>query len=382
MSSLRVMFVTTGLATGGAETALLRLLRHLPSGIELAVVSLTDEGTMGARMRDIGVPVTCVGMRPTRVSPMAIARLIRLIRDYRPDVVQTWMYHADLLGGLAARMAGVQRVVWGIRNSNLNADKSRLVTRAVVKTCAMISSFIPTAIISCSRRAAQIHAAIGYRADKFTVLPNGIELDCFQPDPLARHEVRQELGISADVPLIGMIGRFDPQKNHQGFFEAAALVGMQRPDAHFLLAGRGIHGSNVTLCTWRDVAGLTDRTYLLGERNDVPRLMAALDVLVSSSSWGEGFPNVLAEAMACGVPVVATDVGDSSDIVGDSGRIVPPEDMQGLAAAVIEILLRSPEDRLAASRRARSRIAADFEIVAIARRYADFYLGLVQACAA
>lgn len=376
MTPLRILFITTGLATGGAEMALLRLIRHLPADMSPHVVSLTDSGTVGARLSALGVSVETLGMRPGRPSLAAFLRLVRLIRERNPDIVQTWMYHADLMGGLAARLAGAGKVVWGIRHSNLDADKNKWRTRMVVRVCAMLSRRLPVAILSCSETARRVHEGVGYHARKFVVLPNGVELDSFKPDGAARVAVRTLLGVPANAPLVGLIARFDPQKNHQGFFEAAKQLRGQRPDVHFLLVGRGVDAANTALCVWRDTAGVGSVAHLCGERGDVQMLMAALDVLVSTS-WGEAFPNVLAEAMACGVPCVATDVGDSAQIVGDTGHVVSVGDMLSLARAVEELLSEDESSRVTRADRARARITERYEIAAVAGRYAAFYRSLV-----
>lgn len=208
------------------------------------------------------------------------------------------------------------------------------------------------------------------------VVPNGFELSQFKPDLDARFRVRAELGITDQTPLVGLIGRFDPQKNHAGFFEAAGVLHRHIPQVHFVLAGQGVDVSNAALMQTITQAGVLANTHLLGLRNDIPALMATLDVL-ASSSYGEAFPNVLGEAMACGVPCAVTDVGDSAYIVGDTGRVVESGDMHGLAAALEELLALPLPEKAALSERARARVAEHFEIGAIVRRYEDFYESLL-----
>jgi glycosyltransferase involved in cell wall biosynthesis len=210
------------------------------------------------------------------------------------------------------------------------------------------------------------------------VIPNGFDLARFQPDALARVAVRAELGVADDVPLVGLIGRFDPQKNHAGFFEATGYLHRRLPMVHFVLAGKGIDEGNRALMRMVEAAGVCHVTHLLGLRSDIPRLMAALDVLASSSSYGEAFPNVLGEAMASGVPCVVTDVGDSAYIVGDTGQVVLPGDMAGLAAAMEDVLTLPPAEKAALGERARARVAEHFEIGRVVRQYETFYDDLVE----
>jgi glycosyltransferase involved in cell wall biosynthesis len=336
------------------------------------VISLTAHGDFGPRLERIGVPVHPIGMLSGIPSPLGFLRLARKLSVIKPSLVHTWMYHADLLGGLASLLAGVRPVVWGIRHSDLSREHNKWSTLVVVRLCALLSSWLPARILSCSERARQLHVKAHYTADKFAVIPNGFELDRFGPSAEARAAVRQELGLRPDTPLVGHVGRFHPQKNHAGLIEAWGIVHRGRPDAHFLLAGAGVEPANRPF--WQSVvdAGLAECCHALGRRGDVPRLLAALDVL-ASSSHGEAFPNVLGEAMACEVPCVVTDVGDCAEVVGDAGRVVDAGDMRGLATHILNLLQMAAQERAALGRHARERVAANYEIGDIVHRYEQFY---------
>lgn len=361
---------------------LLKLLQQLDrSRFSPTVISLMGLGEIGPRIQALGIPVHALGMSPNMPNPLMVLRLAQLLRKLRPDVVHTWMYHADLIGGLAARLAGCRRVIWCIRHSNLSKAETKRSTIWVAKTCALVSRHLPAQIISCSKKARDIHAAIGYAASKLHVIPNGFELNRFVPDAEARTSVRAELGLSPDRPLVGLIARFDPQKNHSGFVDAAAKVHTQLPDVHFVLAGTGVDSTNTALSNAIAAKGLQPYMHLLGRRDDVPRLMAALDVL-ASSSFGEAFPNVLGEAMACGVPCVVTDVGDSAEIVGETGRVVPAGDMAGLAQGLVAVLHLSPQAKAKLGAQARALVAKNYEIGHVARLYEAFYEKvIVKPCA-
>ena len=376
---MRIVFIITGLSTGGAEMMLFKVLERLDrQRFAPHVISLTTLGELAPRIAALGIPVDAMGMKPGLPSPLGFLRLVRLLKRLKPDVVHTWMYHADLLGGLAARLAGVSAVGWCIRNSNLDKDKTKFSTRAVVGLCALISKWVPSRILSCSEKARQVHVGCGYAAWKMVVVPNGFDLSEFKPDLDARSRVRGELGITDETPLVGLIGRFDPQKNHAGFFEAAGVLHRHMPQVHFLLAGQGVDVSNAALMQAITQAGVLANTHLLGLRNNIPALMMALDVLASSSSYGEAFPNVLGEAMGCGVPCAVTDVGDSAYIVGDTGRVIAAGDMAGLAHALAGILELPAAERLALGAAARTRVATHFEIGHITRQYETFYAELAS----
>lgn len=373
----RVLHIITGLSTGGAEMMLLKLLERLDSRFSSHVISLTSLGEIGPRIQALGIHVEALGMKPAMPNPVDFVRMVRRLKALKPEIVQTWMYHADLLGGLAARLAGVPAVAWNIRQSNLSRDKNKWTTRAVVHLCARIAYLKPDKIVCNSQAARSIHINIGYDPKRFVIVPNGFDLSRFYPNPASRCSVRMELGISEIAPLIGLIARFDPQKNHKGFLEAAGQLHRQRPDVHFLLAGAGVDKSNPAIWQWVQQFEVAEVVHLLGLRNDVPRLTAALDI-ASSSSCGEGFANVIGEAMACSIPCVVTDVGDSAYIVGDTGRVVPPDDMIGLAVAWDQLLAMPDTERRVLGKQARARVAEHFEIGEVVKQYEAFYEELID----
>lgn len=370
---MKVALIITGLATGGAEMMLHKLLQNIDrSRFEPTVISLMNKGEIGPRIEALGIPVYALGMRRGLPNPLMVLRLARLLRQLQPSLVHTWMYHADLMGGLAARLAGCRRVIWCLHHSNLSKTENKRSTLAVVRLCAQLSGWLPVQILSCSQRAKVVHAAVGYVDEKIHVIPNGFDLSHFAPDSTARVSLCSELGLALDAPLVGVVARFDSQKNHLGFIEAAAQVHAQLPDAHFLLAGANVDGTNTVLNAAIVNKGLQAHMHLLGRRDDVPRLMAAFDVL-ASPSHGEAFPNVLGEAMACGLPCVVTDAGDSAEIVGNTGRVVAVGDMAALAQQLLEVLCLPAADRAALGKQARARVQAEYEIGHVAGLYQAFY---------
>lgn len=356
--------------------SLYRLLSKLSPSYHPHVISLSNIGEVGKRIQDLGIPVEALNMKPGVPNPLAIFQLTRKINALKPDLVHTWMYHANLIGGISARLAGVPAVTWAIHHSNLSSKQNKRSTLAVVRVCSWLSRHIPNRIICCSEVARYIHTKVGYPNEKFFVIPNGINLEHFTPDVSAHDLVRAELGLSEDTALIGLFARFDSQKNHKGFIRAAGLLHAQRPTVHFILAGRDIGTNNSDLVRWMKEAGVHNVCHLLGQRDDIPRLMTALDIS-TSSSWGEAFPNVVAEAMACCVPCVVTDVGDSAYIVGDTGLVVPPGDDAALADAWNTLLALPDEKRELLGGRARERVAGNFELSKIVKQYEVFYDELV-----
>jgi glycosyltransferase involved in cell wall biosynthesis len=374
---MRIAHIITCLDTGGAELMLYRLARHMAPLIEQRVYSLTGYGHVADLLREANVEVEALGIAPRRPNPLKVASLAWRLRSYRPDVVLTWLYHADLVGGIAARMAGVRSVAWNIRNSDLSAERNSPCTLRVVWALARLSRIVPSRIVTCSNAAIDSHVAVGYPRARCQLIPNGFDLDAFTPNPERRMRIREGLQVGADTPLIGCFARFDPQKNHEAFITAAGLLHAQRPDVHFVLAGRGIDSGNAALREWIRNAGIAKVTHLLGERHDMPALNAAID-LASLSSLGEAFPNVLCEAMACGVPCVTTDAGDSARIVGNTGLIVRAGDTRMMAAAWSRMLSLTADELRAYGRLARKRIAAHYSIQRSMHTYEDLFRDLVQ----
>lgn len=375
---VRVLHIITGLSVGGAETMLTRLLQRMDrQRYESRVLSLGSLGEMGPRIAAMGIPVQALGMRAGAPNPVHLLRLWRDIRSWRPTIVHTWLYHADLLGGLAARLAGVRIVVWGIRHANLEPGANKAGTLLVARLCARLSSWLPSRILLNSEVARSAHVAFGYDASRMQVLPNGFDLSAFRPDPDAHLWLRGSLDLAATVPLVGLIGRFDVQKNHLGFLDAARRVLDAVPDASFVLVGRGVDAGNAALVDKARAVGVLSRCHFLGPRTDVPRIMAGLDVL-ASASIGEAFPNVVGEAMACEVPCAVTDVGDSAFVVGDTGRVVRSGDMAGLADALCALLRLPPAERQALGQRARQRVGEVFNIDQVTGRFDAVYQALLS----
>ncbi|MFH1690027.1 MAG: glycosyltransferase [Candidatus Eisenbacteria bacterium] len=368
----RLLHVVSGLLEGGAEWMLYRLLRRLPEhGFDSEVLSLSDTEPMGAKMREVGVTVHALGLDRSRPRPWGVVTLAAEIRKRRPDVIQSWMYHADLAAGAAAKLAGGIPVVWGLHHANLD-ESDKASTLRVAKSCALLSSRLPRSIVCCSEATRAAHAEMGYCKSKLRVIPNGFDLAEFRPDESVRTTLRRELDLNAGTPLIGMVARYDPNKDHANLFRAAAMVTAQVPDARFVLCGRDVTWSNTELLSTIGAAGMERRTVLLGSRTDVPRILAALDIYVSSS-LGEALPLVLGEAMASGVPCVATDVGDSAAVVGDTGFIVPPGDPEALGSAVLGLLEAGRDERVRRGIAARERIRAAYSLDRTAAVYGSLY---------
>ncbi|MCF8033672.1 MAG: glycosyltransferase [Desulfarculaceae bacterium] len=348
-----------------------------PRRFKHVVVGLSPEGLLASRMRRAGAKVLSLDLEPSLIKGVGgLVRLASIIRRQRPHLVQGWMYHANLMGLLAARLAGSYPVVWGIRCTDMEFYRYRQGTRVLVQVCARLSSW-PSAIVSNSRRGLEFHARRGYPAAKMRVVHNGIRVPATAPDPAMRDEMRRRLGVGPDDLLVGHVARFDPMKDHANLMAAAQVVARQDRRAHFVLMGLGVDDGNPVFEPALNLP-LAGRCHLLGRQAEVTPWLAAMDLHVSSSAFGEGLSNAVGEAMALQVPNVVTDLGDNRLLVGDTGLVVPPRRPERLAEAILSLLGMPAEDRAAMGAQARERIREHFSQEVMARAFESIYQELLS----
>lgn len=370
---MRVIHIITGLSDGGAEGTLFRLCKNDILD-EHIVVSLSGVGKYGPLLQAEGIEVYALGMRPNLPSPIALANLIQLLRRHKPDVVQTWMYHADLFGSIAARIAGIEAIVWGVRQSNFETGTSKKITIWIAKLLAKLSWWMPTRIAVCAQRAMDTHVALGYDPARMRFIPNGYNLAEYIPKPEDASALRAEWGVLPTMALIGTVGRYDPQKDHANLLQALALLRNRKILFHCVLVGMNLDYVNQELLSQIQRLDLEETVTLLGCRTDIPAIMSALDLHVLPSAYGEAFPNVVAEAMACETPCVVTDVGDAAYIVGDTGWVVKPCNAEALANEIENALILSQltgwQERCVSSRK---RIDEQFSIRNMVTAYSSLW---------
>jgi glycosyltransferase involved in cell wall biosynthesis len=375
---IRVLHLITDLEVGGAESMLERLVTRMRADrFHNLVVSLTDLGPIGGRLLDAGVPTQCLRLRRGSANPGGIMRLAAVIRQFKPDLLQTWLYHADLLGTLARYFVSIPRLSWNIRCAEVDFSQYARTTRWTVAALARLSA-LPDVVVANSEAGRASHLRLGYRPKRWEIVANGFDLQRFRPDARARAAARAELGIDSEAFLVALPARADPMKDHETFLRAARRVLDAGHPAKFALVGRGADRDNPLIGKVVAELGLQAAVLALGERADMPRIFAAADLVALSSAFGEGFPNVLGEAMACGVACVSTDVGDAAAIIDKTGFVVPPRDPAALAAAMSAVAAMSPEEVARLRESARRRIEQNFSIEAVVRRYEALYEQLIQ----
>ena len=341
-------------------------------GVEQDFLTLLPGGGLVSRFQDEGFRVEHLGMKQGVPSFGALLRVRKGLAERRPDVIFGWLYHSCIAAALAAPR-GIP-LVWGIHHALSNLSEEKPLTRFLIKAGPYLKRKV-SHYVYVSETSAHHHYAVGYPCENAEVIPNGFDLDRFRRDERLRADVRAELGIREEQIAFGSAARFNPNKNQVGLVEA--LGGLSAPNALLLMVGREVDGNNAELKRAIEAQGLQGRVILLGERSDMSRLMNGMDVYVSASKWGESFPLVLGEAMASQVPCISTDLGDCREIVGDTGRVVPPDDVLALREAMAWMSALPPDARAELGRKARKRVEDNYSLERIADRYLEVCRGVL-----
>jgi len=371
MAELRIAFVITELGLGGAEHMLCKLAEIAQStSIKLMVVSLIDEGVFGDRIRATGAEVVSCHLNSPR-GLLGLLRAYRKVRLFQPTLLQGWMYHGNLLASIFGRLLPKRpAVLWSMRQTLYSLSDEPLRLRWVIRVLAAISNSVKAVIYNSSLSLTQ-HQAAGLVSKYDLMIPNGFDLSRYKPNEEYRHALRARWGIEKDAPVVGLVARRHPMKDHPNFIAAAELLSKRLPAVRFVLVGLGTDTEEMRAALRE--AGIADRTFCMGRVPQSEQFYPAFDVSVLSSAWGEGWPNVLGEAMACGVVCVATDIGESSQIVGDTGVIVPARNPQAMAKACQDLLEQDRDMLRLLGARARERVMTNFDINAVFQRHLDVW---------
>ena len=374
---VRVVHIITGLNTGGAQMMLYKLIKTMDSSVfENIVISLGCEGDIGKSIVEEGVKVYSLHMSSTRINFIKLIHFYKLLKVLNPDVVQTWLYHADLIGGLIAKIACDSSIFWNIRHSNLDISYNNRFTLYIVKICSLLSFYLPDLVLSNSRVSADRHIKYGYSNDKFRIIPNGFDTSLFSRSQSLSNEMKSELNIPEGAFIFGYVARYDLQKNHEGFIRSAASICKSYDCVTFILCGTGIDDSNNELLCMLKKWDVVSHFRLLGNRTDLVKVNSSFDVSVLFSH-GEGFPNAIGEAMSCGVPCIVSDVGDSAFLVDSTGLVVKPNDIAQLTLSMEKMLLMPRTDLDLLGTQARARIIQEFSLKSISQKYENIYLEAV-----
>jgi len=370
---IKIVHIIADLNIGGTEMMLYKLLSHMRKDrFENIIFTFKEKGSLSKDFESQNIRVYNVGGMGGILRISALIRSLKILREINPDIIQGWLAHANFVAQIASIFLPYRlSTLWNIRSTVPPKSETKRSILFIIKLLSILSS-LPQKIIFNSKAGANDYIRMGYRRDKNCIIPNGFDTKLFSQSEKNRRSVRLELNIPEEAILIGLIGRFDPLKDHCCFLEAGAKLLSNKREVYFLLAGREVDWQNWHLKQFIEKLGINGKVFLLGERRDVHRIMAALDIAVSSSI-SEGFPNVIGEAMSCGIPCVVTDVGDSAWIVGDSGIVVPPRNHEALCEAWLKLIELGSVKRQILGEKARERIKNHFSIQMIVQKYEQLY---------
>lgn len=367
-TSKRIIILVRRLDQGGAQRQLIALALGLhASGRDVHVVLFYPGGAFVSELAKHGVPIHVLGKHGRWDTIGFLIRLANCLRRLQPDVVYSFMDVPNILAVTLKPLLADLRIVWGVRASNMDLSRYDWLSRLAYALECRLARFADR-IISNSD-AGKCHAvANGFPERKMVVIPNGIDTEYFRFDPEGRRQVRLAWGVGEDEILVGLAARLDPMKDHPVFLEAASHIAREHRDVRFVCVGGGPADYAEVLKQHAAALGLTNQLIWVGARDDMPAVYSALDIAASSSAYGEGFSNTIAEAMACGLPSVVTDVGDSALIVCDTGNVVSAGDHRALAAAIQRLINLPPEKRRKMGEACRARVVSEFGIERLLQR--------------
>ncbi len=376
---MRILHIISGLRRGGAESILYRLCQHDKENRHV-IISLTDSQDDGMIHNKNNVSVHKLNFSNRKINLFELFKLYKHIKKIKPDVVQTWMIHADMIGGIVARLAGVNNIFWSVHYTNLVKGKSKRLTILLTKINAFLSYFIPKKIIYCAEKSKEVQESLGFKKTKGVVIQNGYDVESFVQNTSLGLKFRNELDIHPEAFVIGHVGSYHPLKDQANLVEALSLLDQRGFNFYAAFAGDNLDNNNSYLVSLLKNKGLSNRVHLLGRRNDIISIMNGIDLFILSSE-SEAFPNVLNEAMACGTPCVSTDVGDASIILGDTGWIVPSKDSESLYSSVIKAAQEKESNHrswLQRSIACRQRIVQKFSLEKMVKKYKEVWLSLKE----
>lgn len=370
---MKILHVITGLEMGGAEHMLLKILTQDKDNHHI-VVSLTEGGVLKESFEKTGHQIESLDLSRGKLSFSAIKKLATLIHIEDPDIIQGWMYHGNL-AALAGKILGFcgADLYWNIRHSLHDIKHEKKSTAWIIRLCGLLS-FIPKKIIYNAHMSQMQHQKFWYSSKKSVILPNGFDTDKFSPNASNRLKWRETWACDDKTKVYGMIARYHPMKDHETLLNGfAKALENKKIKAKLVLIGTNVDGDNSALSNLIEKLSLKDHVVLMGERRDINEILPAFDYAILSSAWGEGFSNFLGESMACGIPAIATNIGDNARIVDEYGIVISAQNSDQLSNAIITMNNIDQDDYHRLSSACRIHINDNFTIDKITKDYLSLY---------
>lgn len=374
---MKIVHVITSLDDGGAEHTLYKICKYDKKNQHI-VISLKGSGKYSPLLKKLKITVYNINMKKNFFLIFKFFLIRKFLINLKPDIVQTWLVHGDFFGGIASRLAGIENVAWNIRYSKLEIGKAKFSTILLTRILAKLSNLIPKLVIVVSKSAYKNCKELGYRHKKLLMIPNGYDLRNHKFKKFHKLNFRKKYNVKKNIPLIGTIARYDPKKDHSNLLKALNIVKLKKIDFECFLVGNNITHKNSVLYDEIKKLKLEKNIKLLGKKNNILEIMKGIDLYIQSSS-SEGFPNVIAESMACKTPCVSTNAGDASFIIGKTGWIVPIKNSKLLSHAIEKALneLKSANWKLRCTQ-ARNRIKSKFSIFQMLEAYNKTWIRLIK----
>ncbi|MBD2577198.1 glycosyltransferase [Oscillatoria sp. FACHB-1406] len=371
----KLVFLLRSLNIGGAERQLINLAKSLPlNDFDVTVVEFYSGGELEQEIIESEVKLVSLNKLGRWDVVGFFYRLFQCLKQIKPDILHGYLGVPNICTACLKPLFISTRIVWGVRASNVDFNHYNWLSDLVFKLECLLSRYADLIIVN-SNAGHKYHRKHGFPKEKMTVIPNGIDTEKFKPDRIARQRIRAEWGLTNEITLIGLVGRLDPMKDHPNFLKAAALLLQSRSDVKFVCVGSGEDNYTKELYHLASTLNIEQQVIWAGKREDMVAVYNAIDILASSSSCGEGFPNVIGEAMACGVPCIVTDVGDSAWIVGDTGIVVPAKNPESLKIAM-EKLIGSDRNNIYKQEEIRQRIIENFSLLNLVTKTKSVLLNL------
>jgi glycosyltransferase involved in cell wall biosynthesis len=369
----RVVILARSLEVGGAETQLVALAKGLPAHLyDVVVACLYVKGPLIADLQAAGIKILPLEKKGRWDILSFLFRTGKLLKNLQPDIVHSFLTPPNILAALFRNYLAPAKVIWGIRASNMDLSNYDWTWRLTFRIeCAL--SFRPHCIVANSEAGQQYVTSLGFPADKLTVIPNGIDVSRYKNNPEAGIAIREEFGFEASTPVIGIVARLDPMKDHRTFLLAARRLSEQNPDVRFLCVGSGESNFVADLEDFTKELGLQDKVFWAGQRRDLPHIYSALDIVTLTSKYGEGFPNILGEAMACSVPCLGTNIGDTAKVIGDTGVTVPLGNVEEIVLGWDHLLKESTNLRADRRRACRQHIVDTYSLEIMINNHSRLY---------
>lgn len=373
---MHVLHIIPTLDVGGAEVSLTNLIKLDDEDISYSIVCIIKRGSLKA-VTNKDVTIYNLSLASVFSAPRVFLKLVFILRKIKPDIIHTWMYHANLLG-IIAKLMGYNNIVWGIRTTDSIGLKASFSSRFIRKLNIIFSKWIPSHIVYVAHAAKLNHENNGYNRMSAFVIPNGF--DTTKLNPISIHDakyLKEKLGILDDEIIIGSVGRFSIEKDHQSFIAACGILLDKKVKFKVLLVGRELTNENQQLIGWIKTTGHIENFILCGEQSEIVPYYSIMDIFCLHSR-NEGFPNVLGEAMAIGIPSVSTDVGDARKLVDGIGIIVPKEDPKLLANGLITMIEKTKEEKDNIRKASRDHIVKYYSLKNTIKCYQKLYREMLQ----